>query len=331
MKALRINTEFGVANLQWTPVEKPSLKANEILVEVKAMALNYLDILVADGMFQNPLPHTIGSDVAGEVIATGADVKDFVKGDRVVSHYTQAWQTGEIEKEYLSSRLGVETSGVFADQVQLPEHSWLKIPKHLNYAEAASLTIACLTAYEALFNVGKLKNGETVYLQGSGGVSVAALQLAKAAGARVIITTGQSQKETKLKALGADHVINYNNGSLSHINDLTNDQGVDLAVDVVGGSLGDTLGLMAFSGKVVCVGFLGGTVSKLDVSQIIMKKLKISGVAVGSKESFESLLQFIEQHQVQPVIDKVFSFDEHQAAFEYLKAGKHIGKVVLTN
>lgn len=330
MKALRINTEFGVKNLQWTVTENPKLKANEVLVDVKAMALNYLDILVADGMFNNPLPHTIGSDIAGVVIETGSAVTGFTEGDRVVSHYTQNWQSGEIQEKHLASRLGVETNGIFAEQVNLPETSWLKIPDALSYAEAASLTIAGLTAYEALFNVGKLKEGGTVYLQGSGGVSVAALQLAKAAKAKVIITTGQPEKEQELKNLGADHVINYKLEPLSKIKAITAQKGVNLAVDVVGSSLGETLGLMGYKGRIVNVGFLAGTTSQVDASRIIMKNLKIEGVQVGSKESYQKLIDFITKHNIEPVVNKTFSFEKHHEAFQYLKEGKHIGKVVLT-
>jgi len=331
MKALSINSEFGLDNLQWTETDQPELKANEVLVESKAMALNYLDILVAKGMFQNPLPHAIGSDVAGVVIDTGSNVKEFSKGDRVVSHYTQDWQSGEIKEEYLASRLGVETSGIFAEQITLPEKSWLKIPDTLSYPEAASQTIAGLTAYEALFNIGQLKAGETVYLQGSGGVSMAALQLAKAANARVIISTGSSQKESELKTLGADHVINYNSEPLSKIKSITVQRGVDLAVDVVGSSLADTLNITAYKGRVVNVGFLGGTESKVDASKIIMKNLKIEGVQVGSKSSYKDLLDFIVKHNLSPVINKRFALEDYRDAFKYLQEGEHIGKVVLTN
>ena len=331
MKALRINAEFGVENLQWTETEKPKLKANEVLVDVKAMALNYLDILVADGMFNNPLPHTIGSDVAGVVIETGSAVTGFTEGDRVVSHYTQDWQSGEIQEKYLASRLGVETNGIFAERVNLPETSWIKIPDTLSYAEAASLTIAGLTAYEALFNVGKLKEGETVYLQGSGGVSVAALQLAKAAKANVIITTSQPEKEQQLKDLGADHVINYKSEPLSKIKTISAQEGVNLAVDVVGNSLGETLDLMAYKGRIVNVGFLAGTTSQVDASQIIMKNLKIEGVQVGSKESYQKLLAFMTRHHIKPVIDKTFGFKDFKKALERLQKGKHIGKIVLNN
>ena len=331
MRALRIANEFGVENLQWKEMEITRLHPEEILVDVKAMALNYLDILVADGMFKNPLPHTIGSDVAGVVIAIGNDVSDFSVGDRVVSHYTQAWQEGEIRKEYLSSRLGVETNGVFAEQVSLSESSWLKIPDYMDFSEAASLTIAGLTAYEALFNVGKLKENETVYLQGSGGVSIAALQLAKAINAKVVITTGQNDKVKVLKALGADYVINYKTDSLADIKNLNENRGLDVALDVVGSTLNETLDLMSFNGRVVSVGFLGGTESRIDVSQIIMKKLKVAGISVGSKETFHKLLEFMRTHQIKPVVSHKLPIRSYREAFHYLKDGKHIGKIVLTN
>jgi len=330
MKSILINDTYGLDHLALYDQEDPVLGPHDVLVTSQAFSLNYLDLLVANGMFKNPVPHVIGSDVAGVVGAVGNQVKSFAVGDLVVSHYTQTWIDGAIEKDYLQSRLGVETGGIFSELVCLPETSWVPMPEHLTFEEASTLTIAGLTAWESLVNIGELNDDKTVYLQGSGGVSIAALQIAKAAGAQVIITTGSAAKAERLKALGADHVLNYSDEDIvDRVLQITNGRGVDIALEVVGSQLNETISLMSFKGRVALVGFIGGTESAVDVTQVITKNLKLQGVQVGSRDSFVKMNAFLEQHEIHPVVDQTYDFKDVQTALKALESGRHFGKVVL--
>lgn len=332
MKSIAIESEFGLDNLDIIDTDEPHLGPYDVLVKSAAFSINYLDLLVAQGMFNNPIPHIIGSDVSGTVMEVGSKVKGFKKGDQVVSHYTQTWQKGAITQDDLESRLGVETGGIFSEYVILPESSWVSIPKNLSFEEAATLPIAALTAWEAIINLADIKPGETIYLQGTGGVSIFALQFAKAMGCKTIITSGSADKIKKLKEFGADKTINYSNENVTEgILSITDGKGVQVALDVVGSSLGQTLEGMAFKGRVVSVGFLGGALSELNATSIIQKNLQIHGVQVGSRSAFQEMNRFISKNNIRPIIDKIFNIKDFRKAMERLQKGEHLGKIILNN
>jgi len=332
MKSIAIEKEFGVDNLILIETKAPHFGPHDVLVRSEAFSLNYLDLLVAAGMFNNPVPHVVGSDVSGTVLEVGSKVKDFKKGDKVVSHYTQTWQKGLITKDDLESRLGVETGGIFSDHVVLPESSWVSVPHNLSFEEAATLPIAALTAWEAMINLAGIKPGETIYLQGTGGVSIFALQFAKAMGCKTIITSSSDDKIEILKELRANYTINYSKENVAdRVNTITDGQGVQVALDVAGSSLGQTLEVMGFKGRVVSVGFLGGATTEVNATSIIQKNLQIRGVQVGSRSSFQEMNRFISEQGIKPVIDKTFDFKGFKKALERLQKGEHIGKIVLNN
>ncbi len=331
MKALMLTERYGLEHLHIQEVPEPKIGARDVVIRAEAYSLNYLDLMVTGGVFRNPLPHTIGSDAAGTVMQVGPDVTTLRKGDRVVGHYTQDWQEGAIRKAYLQSRLGVETGGIFAEYVALPEHAWVKIPGNLSLQAASTLPIAALTAWEALVGFGRLLAGQTVMLQGSGGVSVFALQFAKALGAKVIISSSQDEKLATLRQLGADHGINYRTTDVAEeVRRITGGEGVDLALEVVGSALSETIKLTAFGGKVALIGFLGGPSSEVRVTEIITKNIEIKGIQVGSRQAFRKMNTFIEENNIQPLIDRTFPLAEYRDAMNRLRTGRHIGKIVLT-
>lgn len=328
MKTLIVNEKYGIDHLNITAGQVPEPKANEVLVKVAAISLNYLDLMVINGDFRNQLPHVPGSDAAGTVVSIGTEVSSFLPGDAVSTHFTPGWQSGDLTPESLENRLGVGTTGVFATYICLPETALVKSPANLTAQEAATLPIAAVTAWEALHHAGKLKAGETVLLQGTGGVSVFALQFAKLAGARVIITSSSDQKLERAKAMGADHVFNYKTQPdwLEKVKALG---GADLALEVVGTGFKDSIQASRFAGRVIIIGFLNGAETSLNIFDFLQKKLTVQGVLVGSKNTFREMNLAIEKADLHPVIDQVFPFSEARKAFEYLAAGKHFGKVVL--
>ncbi|SHG64848.1 zinc-dependent alcohol dehydrogenase family protein [Pedobacter caeni] len=328
MNTLIVNEKYGIDNLFIEERAIPEPEANEVLVKVSAISLNYLDLMVINGDFSHKLPHVPGSDASGTVIKVGAEVSQFLPGDAVSTHFMPGWQSGDLKPEGLENRLGTGAAGVFSGYICLPETALIKNPVNLNFSEAASLPIAALTAWEALHHTGGLKAGETVLLQGTGGVSIFALQFAKLAGARVIITSGSDQKLERARQMGADHTFNYKTQPdwLEKVKALG---GADLTLEVMGTGLRESVQAAAFAGRIMVIGALAGAESNLNIFDILQKKLSIKGVLVSSKERFEEMNRTIESADLHPVVDQVFPFAEAREAFEYVAAGKHFGKVVL--
>ncbi|WP_057937818.1 zinc-dependent alcohol dehydrogenase family protein [Algoriphagus resistens] len=332
MKSIRLNGGYGLENIHVENIEVPTLSAGQVLVKVQAVSLNRLDLMIAQGAFRTSLPHTLGSDATGEVVAIGSGVTHLTVGDRVVTHFIQDWQAGQLQDSYLKNRLGTDVQGVFSEYVALAERALVKVPSNLTSAQVATLPIAGVSAWEALINIGKLQSGQTVLLQGTGGGSILALQFAKAIGAKVIITSGKDEKLEKAKALGADQTINY----LAYpkwqekVLQLTEGKGVDLALEMSWASLEKTVEAMRLGGKIIVVGLLGGADTTLSVFGIMQKALSIHGMQVGSKASFQSMNHAIALHAISPVVDRVFRLDQVSEAFNYLDKGEHFGKVVIT-
>lgn len=331
MKSVVVKDNYGLDNVIIGEHEIPRIRGNEVLVKVDSISLNQLDLMIATGAFGTSLPHVLGSDAAGIVEQTGSGVTSLQPGDLVTTHFIQPWQAGDLKSDDLNHRLGTTVPGVFSEFVALPESSLVKIPKNLNTAEASTLPIAGLTAWEAIVNAGKLKSGQTVLLQGTGGVSIFALQFAKALGAKVIITSSSDEKLEKAKQMGADKIINYSEISdwQTKVLELTDGKGVDLALEISWADIGKTIEGMKLGGKIVVVGLLGGATANLSVFGIMQKSLSILGIQVGSKSSFVAMNKAIEDYNIKPVIDKTYSLSQLSEALHYFEKGNHFGKIVI--
>jgi NADPH:quinone reductase-like Zn-dependent oxidoreductase len=319
-----------------TAVERssPPIGPGDVRVRIAAVGLNYRDLLVARGAEKNPnLPRVPASDGAGEVVEVGAGVTRWKVGDRVMASFFPHWVDGELSDAHHASALGGGTDGMLRHEVVLPEHSWVRVPAGYTFEEAATLPCAGLTAWQALFEVTSLRPGETVLLQGSGGVSVFALQLAHAAGARVLMTSSSADKSARLRELGAEHVIDYRADSKwgERAKALTGGRGVDLVVDVGGQATFDqSAAALRYGGTMSMLGVLTGARGEVNLHAVFHRRQTVHGVYVGSVAMFERLVSALERTRIKPIIDRVFPFAEARAAYEHLASAQHLGKVVVT-
>jgi NADPH:quinone reductase-like Zn-dependent oxidoreductase len=335
MKAAVIQDGFGIENL--AVVDRPELQPGpgQVVVQVYAASLNYRDLLVVQGNYnpKQPLPLIPCSDGAGEVIAVGEGVTRVSVGDRVASSFAQGWINGKPTHEKLmATTLGSPLDGMLAEQVCLSADGVVKIPDHLSYEEAATLPCAAVTAWSALVRHGNLTAGESVLALGTGGVSIFALQLAKAHGASVIITSSSDTKLERAKELGADHVVNYKEDPKwsKAVRKATNGEGVDHIIEVGGvGTMAQSMKCVRMAGNIYLIGVLAGVESPLNMLPVVMQDVRVQGVIVGPRESFEDMNRAIALHQLRPVIDATFPMAESQAALEHMASGKHFGKIVI--
>jgi len=272
-----------------------------------------------------------GSDGAGDVVEAGSAVTRFKVGDRVTTCFFPDWIEGRQTPQKIAGALGGGAAGTLAEEIILDERSLVRSPPHLGYAEAATLTCAGVTAWRALFVAGQLRPGETVALLGTGGVSIWALQLAKAAGARVIITSSSDAKLAQARALGADGLINYatNPEWSNEVRRLT-DGGADVVLEVGGEkTIGQSLAAVRMAGTIVIIGAVSGSGGAIVPRQLITGGLRVQGVYVGSREMHEELARFVESAGITPVVDRTFALADAPEAYRYFEAGKHFGKVAL--
>jgi NADPH:quinone reductase-like Zn-dependent oxidoreductase len=336
--ALRLNA-FGLDNIKVEPASLPELGPTDVHVRFHAASLNYRDLMVALGHY-NPkmaLPRILGSDAAGEVVAVGSAVTLFQPGDRVCSLFFQDWLDGEIQPSTGKSALGGAIDGVFATERIMPETGLIRAPHNLSYEEAATLPCAALTAWNALVEQGHLRAGQTLLVQGTGGVSLFALQIARMHGATVILTSSSDEKLDRARRLGATHAINYKSTPDwdKPVKDLTGNLGVDHVVEVGGqGTIAKSLSAVRPAGNVHVIGVLSGVSPDVgpavDVRTILSKSVHINGIYVGSRAMFERMNAAIAINHLKPVIDRVFPLAEARAAFEHMQNGGHFGKVVLS-
>jgi len=336
--ALRLNA-FGLDNLSLEPLPVSAPGPTEVHVRLRAAALNYRDLMVVLGQY-NPkmqLPRILGSDAAGEVVAVGSVVTRFKPGDRVCTLFFQDWLDGEIQPLTGKSALGGTIDGVFATERILPESGLIHAPAHLSFEEAATLPCAALTAWNALIEQGRLRAGQTVLVQGTGGVSLFALQFAKMSGATTILTSSSDEKLDRGRRLGATHILNYKSSPDwdKSAKELTHSMGVDHVVEVGGqGTITRSLNAVRPSGHVHVIGVLSGTGPEagagVDVRSILTKSVHINGIYVGSRAMFERMNAAITANHLKPVIDRIFPFAEARAAFEHMQKGSHFGKIVLS-
>ncbi|APR81630.1 Alcohol dehydrogenase [Minicystis rosea] len=306
----------------------------EALVRVRAASLNYRDLAIARGDYLPglPLPFVLGSDAAGEVIAVGAEVTRVAPGDRVVASYVLDWIDGVPTEATIARRLGGPAPGVLAELCALPEHALVRIPDALSDEEAATLPIAGVTAWRGLLTTARIGPGDVVVVQGLGGVSVFALQLAAAAGARVIAVGRGPERLARAKSLGAWATVDTTAEPAwdERVRALTEGRGADVVVDVAGGDeLARSAAAVRLGGLVLVVGFAAGMTSTLDLRPLLRRMVRLEAVSTGSRADLEALVAGLISLGVRPIVDHVFPFTETKAAFARLDRGGHIGKIVV--
>lgn len=334
MKVYQLKDRFGIDALEVAERPKPVVNDYQVLIRVRAVSLNYRDLLVVKGLYPGkPLPLVPMSEGAGEVVAVGKLVTRFQKGDRVAGIFMQSWIDGAMTAADKGTALGGEIDGMFAEFVALNEAGVVKIPDNLSFEEASTLPCAAVTAWNALFATGNLQPGDTVLTLGTGGVSVFAAQLAQAAGAQVIITSGSDEKlQRAQKELGAKHIINYRATPDWGIRarEITNGRGVDHVIETGGaGTLNQSLEAARTSGTVSMIGVLSGGSAEVNTVNILHHHICVQGIFVGSREMFEQMNRAISANNTKPVIDRAFEFGEAKQAFEMMESAAHFGKIVV--
>ena len=331
-KAVFVNAGggFNTVTTKQVNVNKPA--PHEITVRLHANSLNYHDYAVVKGLWAPSEQRIPMADGAGEVIEVGENVTEFKVGDSVVSTFFPTWINGEPLVEGFSTVPGDGVDGYAREHITSSSSSFTKSPKGWSHVEASTLTTAALTAWRALMCFNTLKAGDTVLLQGTGGVSIFALQFAKMVGAKVIATSSSEQKMERLKDMGADHVINYrsepNWGALAK--ELNGGVGVDHVVDIGGGeTLEQSLTAVRVGGQISIIGILSGQTCEINIVNAFIQQVRLQGVLVGNRSQQEDMIKAIEVNQMKPVIDKVFTLDEMVTAFEYQESNKHFGKICL--
>ncbi|KAK0738129.1 hypothetical protein B0T18DRAFT_239606 [Schizothecium vesticola] len=328
-------TDKGIDGLvRQDNVPIPEVGENEVLVRLRGASLNYRDLIIPRGMYPFPLdlPVVPASDGAGEVVAVGSKVTRWKKGSRVTTLFNQGHQFGPMTEAASKSGLGGVLDGTLRQYGTFNENGLVKTPDNLSDIEAATLPCAAVTSWNALYGIKPLKPGQTVLVQGTGGVSLFALQFAKAAGARVIATTSSKAKADKLKQLGADHIINYVEDTKwgETARKLTpGGVGCDHVIEV-GGAATMTQSLVAtkYEGIISIIGFLGGAKPKDSILEALNRVVTIRGVYVGSREQMEDMCAAIEANDIKPVVDgQEFTLDKVREAYDYMWDKKHFGKV----
>lgn len=323
---------FDIDALSITERPDPKPGPGQVLVRMRAWSLNYRDLLVVKGLY-NPklkLPFVPLSDGVGEVAAVGLGVTRVKVGDRVAGCILQQWSAGVLTDAKARSALGGAIEGVLAEYAVLSEDGVVIVPTHLSDEEAATLPCAALTAWHALVVEGEVKAGDTVLVQGTGGVSLFALQFARLNGARVIATSGHADKMARVHKLGASDVINYKETPEwgEKVRELSGG-GVDHVVEVGGaGTLNQSLRAVRSAGRIALIGVLAGP-GNINPLPILMKGIRVQGVFVGSREMFEGMNRAIALHQLRPVIDRVFPFSEARQALRHMESAAHFGKICL--
>ena len=333
MKLFEIQ-EFGIENLALMERETPRPGAGEVLVRMTAASLNYRDYLVAKGLYNPRLkrPMVPLSDGAGGVEETGAGVTRFQKGDRVTACFMQKWIEGAVTREKGASALGGGIDGVLREYAVFSQEGLVAIPRSLSDEEAAALPCAGVTAWHALFEHTPMAPGETVLIQGTGGVSVFALQFAHAAGLRTIVTSSSDEKLERARKLGANETINYkrNPDWEQEARKLTGGQGVDHVIEVGGSdTLPRSLSAVRMQGAISVIGVLSGAEPNVSPREILMNSVRVQGIYVGSRAMFERMNRAIEFHAIKPVIDRVFAWTEIKEALYYMESQQHFGKICL--
>jgi len=337
MRALEVKEPWGVDQLNIVERDAPTPGYGQVLVRMKAISLNYRDLMMVGGIYgRGPSQGgavTPFSDACGVVEAVGPGVTRVAVGDRVSTLFFQNWVSGKPDLAKLSSALGFPVPGAGAELQVFSQEGVSRVPDFLTDEQVATLPCAALTAWRGLFVDASLEPGDTVVLQGTGGVSIFGLQFAKAAGLRTIITSSSNEKLERAKALGADHTINYRETPdwSGPVRAVTNGVGADFVMEVGGaGTIQQTLRAIRIGGHIAIIGVVAGGAEGINPAVLIGNSAKMQGLSVGSRDMFEAMCRNIELSRISPVVDKVFPWTEARAAFESMRGGEHFGKIVLT-
>jgi NADPH:quinone reductase-like Zn-dependent oxidoreductase len=324
---------FGAEGLALENAPLPEPGPYDLLVRVRAVSLNYKDKLIVDGVLMPDLafPYVPASDAVGEVVAVGREVSRFKAGDRVLGQVIADWPDGDAPEVLHKKTLGMTLPGVLSDYVVFGEDAAVAAPPSLGDAEASTLPIAALTAWTALVEMTKSVAGETVLIEGTGGVSLFALQFAVAFGLKAIVTSSNDDKLARARELGAWKTINYRSQPDwdEAVRAATGGRGVDHVLEVVGGdNMRRSVNALAADGRISLIGILADTGFTLSIVPFIRNRLTIQGISIGSRRAFERMNEAIEALAVKPVIDTIYPFEEVPRAFEHLGRGP-FGKVVV--
>ena len=325
----------GIDRLKLNEVSEPKIKSNEVLVKMKGVSLNYRDLLVIKGVesWKPAAPRIPVSDGVGEIVALGDGVSRFQIGERVAGIFLPKWLDGELTPEkYVLPLGGAAADGVLAEYVSFNEQSVVKIPNNLSDEEAATLPVAAVTAWHAVARRSNVQNGETVLIQGTGGVSLFATQFVHAIGGLPVVISSSDAKLEKAINLGAASIVNYQEfpNWEEQILEITNGKGVDHVIETVGGeNLNRSLKAVKLSGTISFIGLIAGLSAPINTYQFVTKNVRLHGIETGSREMFEQMNRFIQKNQLKPIIDKTFAFGEIREALNYLESGRHFGKIAI--
>jgi len=334
MRVYAIEGDFGFENLSVVERPRPTPGPEEVLIRISAVSPNYRDVLMIRGLY-NPnqeLPLVPFSDGVGEIVEAGEEVDRVETGDRVSPIFAQRWHSGRPTREKLTSALGGPLDGPLAEYMCVPAESVVEVPDHLTDAEAATLPCAGLTAWNALAEQGNVTAGDRVATLGTGGVSSFGLLFARALGAEVAITSSSDDKLERARDLGADFGINYEDEPEwgSEIAEWADGVGVDHVLEVGGAkTLEESIEGVRIGGHISLIGVLSGHVEDFLVTKVLMRNIRIQGVIVGHREMFENMNRAIASHELRPVVDEVFGFDEVHEALQFMAEGRHFGKVAI--
>jgi len=334
MKAYRIRGGAGIGTLESFDRPSLALAAGQIRVRVRAVSLNFRDLMVADGRYpaRPDVPVVPASDAVGEVVEVGEGAGRWRVGDRIATSFFPHWHAGAPTAHNSRDPFGAVADGVLAEEIVVSEESVFAVPAHLDDAQAATLTCAGVTAWNAMFVEARLPPGASVLLLGTGGVSIWGLQLAKAAGLQAIITSSSDDKLARARALGADATVNYRATPewQDEVRRLTDGRGVDAVLEVGGqGTLHRSIHAAALGGVISIIGGVSGFGGDFDPFALITGAKRLSGIFVGNRAMAEDLSRFVAVNTIVPVVDRVFGFDRAREAYEYLQSGAHFGKVVI--
>lgn len=325
----------SLSRFRKTTLPDPQPGPGEVLIRLRAAALNYIDLAVATGRFPGAqFPFIPVADGAGEVVALGPDVEDgeLHVGMRVVPHFMPDWHSGPLEPGRVKRMRGITLPGSLAEYVAVPAASVVPLPEHLDFAQGAALPVAATTAWNAVRSA-QVRPGSVVVILGTGGVSLFALQFAKASGATVILASSSADKLERGRRLGADHLIDYvaRPDWDAAVMDITAGRGADLVVESVGGAtFARSITAAAVGGTVFTVGFVGGTHAQVDVLAVMSKALRIVGNSTGSVMDLREAVRAVAAHRIEPVIDRRFGLDDAAGAYAVLAEGRtHFGKLAV--
>ncbi|MBI2361020.1 MAG: NAD(P)-dependent alcohol dehydrogenase [Deltaproteobacteria bacterium] len=333
MKAFEIRDQFGIESLALVERAVPKPGPKQALVKMRAVSLNYRDLMVVKGLYPNlRLPLVPLSDGVGDVVEVGEGASRFKPGHRVAGIFFQKWLTGTLNKNNARSALGGDVGGVLSEYVLFDEEGLVPVPEHLTDDEAATLPCAAVTAWNALVCAGQVRPGDSILVQGTGGVSIFALQFGKLLGASVIVTSSSDEKLERAQRLGAGGLINYKKIPEwdAKVVELTAGVGVDHVVEVGGaGTLDKSMRCARIGGHISLIGILAGASGQTLIPLALVKSLRLQGIYVGSREMFEAMNRAISLHQLRPVVNRVFPFAEVREALRYMESGAHFGKIAV--